>query len=586
MVEPDGTPGSALRNADHNALEHSDRPSSLRKGKLRVFISYSRDDLNFADQLDAALQACGFECLIDRHGISGGENWKRRLGNLISEADTVVFLLSPSSAHSEICAWEVDEATRLGKRILPVICRSLEGASPPPRLQNLNYIFFHPEPKVVPGAGFGTGLASLIAALNTDFEWLREHTRYLQRAIEWDVGGRPTNRLLSGNDIPEAKAWAARRPPSAPEPTPLHLDFIRASEQEADTRASEQRLQLEAIAAAQAEREVALHQAETALKQAAVAQRKRARIRNTALVAVSFLAILLGLFVLAAIQQRQDADAILARATSIIVKFQNQMDIETRKEAVSVFERGANHGDLVSMENLAVVYDTGLWGVAPDYAKALEWHEKAAAKGNTNAMVSLGIIYENARDVARDRAKARAWFEKAAKLGNEKAKSHLEIQRQEYEAAEKGADEEDAKSMAELGMFYFTGRNGVERDHAKAREWYEKAAARGEIGAMVSLGIIYAGGYGVERDYGKAREWFTKAEKSGDEKATASLGAARGWFENKAQTGDANAMDNVGLFYADGLGVARDYTKAREWYEKGAAFGNPSARAHLEALPQ
>src|SRR6516225_3843764 len=72
------------------------------RGKLRVFISYSREDLNFADQLDAALSTYGFECLVDRHGISGVEDWKRRLGDLISEADTVVFVLSPSSAHSEI----------------------------------------------------------------------------------------------------------------------------------------------------------------------------------------------------------------------------------------------------------------------------------------------------------------------------------------------------------------------------------------------------------------------------------------------------------------------------------------------------
>jgi len=84
------------------------RPDSPDRGKLRVFISYSRDDLHFADQLDAALNACGFECLIDRHGISGGEDWKRRLGNLIREADTVVFVLSPTSARSEICAWEVE----------------------------------------------------------------------------------------------------------------------------------------------------------------------------------------------------------------------------------------------------------------------------------------------------------------------------------------------------------------------------------------------------------------------------------------------------------------------------------------------
>jgi hypothetical protein len=50
------------------------------KGKLRVFISYSRTESDFADQLQAALQTCGFECVIDREDISGGEDWKTRLG--------------------------------------------------------------------------------------------------------------------------------------------------------------------------------------------------------------------------------------------------------------------------------------------------------------------------------------------------------------------------------------------------------------------------------------------------------------------------------------------------------------------------
>ena len=199
--------------------------------KLNVFISYSRDDLVFADQLDAALGLGGFETTIDRHGISGGEDWKKRLGALIRDADTVVFVLSPSSARSDICAWEVEEAVRLGKRIIPVLCCPLEGASPPQHLTDLNYIFFYAEPKS-PGSGFGTGLVRLTAALNTDLDWLREHTRYLQRASEWDAGGRAANRLLSGSDIATAKAWAACRPKDAPEPTPLQLDFIKASELE------------------------------------------------------------------------------------------------------------------------------------------------------------------------------------------------------------------------------------------------------------------------------------------------------------------------------------------------------------------
>ena len=303
------------------ALQQANRPfSSDNRGKLRVFISYSREDLNFADQLDAALSTYGFECLVDRHGISGGEDWKRRLGDLISEADTVVFVLSPSSAHSEICDWEVEEAARLNKRILPVNWRPLEGVSPPPRLRDLNYIFFYKEPKV-PGSGFGTGLAKLVTALNTDFDWLRDHTRYLQRAIEWDKGGRPANRLLSGDDIAEAKAWVARRPKSAPEPSALQLDFIRASEEEAQARLSEQRKQLEAVAAAQAAKEKALQDREEAVKQAADAQReaadalrRRARIRNIALVVVSILAVVAGWLGWSAEQARVTAQEQRTRA--------------------------------------------------------------------------------------------------------------------------------------------------------------------------------------------------------------------------------------------------------------------------------
>jgi hypothetical protein len=100
----------------------------------------------------------------------------------------------------------------------------------------------------------------------------------------------------------------ARRPKSAPEPTPLHLDFIRASEEEAEARSSAQRKQLEAMAAAQAERETALHERGEALEKAADAQRRRARIRNIAFVVVSIFAVLSGWLYWNAEQQRMTAD--------------------------------------------------------------------------------------------------------------------------------------------------------------------------------------------------------------------------------------------------------------------------------------
>src|SRR5262245_42366065 len=82
-------PGPAWPKPGDVALQQKSRANAPDKGKLRVFISYSRDDAGFADQLEAALDAYGFETTIDRHGVSGGEEWKSRLGNLISKADTV-----------------------------------------------------------------------------------------------------------------------------------------------------------------------------------------------------------------------------------------------------------------------------------------------------------------------------------------------------------------------------------------------------------------------------------------------------------------------------------------------------------------
>jgi TPR repeat protein len=406
------------------APQQASRPDSPEGDELRVFVSYSRDDLRFAGQLVAALNACGFECFIDREGISGGEKWKQRIGNLISEADTVVFMLSPASARSEICAWEVEEAARLGKRILPVNCRPLEGASPPPRLRDLNYVFLYEDPKVK-DSGFGTGLKTLVASLNTDFDWLREHTRYLQRATEWDSGGRPANRLLSGDDIAEAKDWAARRPKSAPEPTSLHLDFIRASEEEAEARSSAQRKQLEAMAAAQAECQKALHEAEEA-------QRKRA----------------------------------------------------------------TNEGNAEAMFNLGLLYANGQ-GVTQDYVRAREWYEKAAEKGFPSAMGNLGVLYHNGQGVTQDYVRAREWYEKAAEKGFPRA-------------------------MGNLGLLYHNDQ-GVAQDYAKAREWYEKAAANGNATAMLNLGQLYEEGWGVAQDYGKAREWYEKAADKGEPRAKAQL---------------------------------------------------------------
>ena len=60
-----------------------------------AFISYSRADIKFVGRLEAALEARGVQARIDRSDIEKGEEWWKRIQQLIAEADTVIFVLSP-----------------------------------------------------------------------------------------------------------------------------------------------------------------------------------------------------------------------------------------------------------------------------------------------------------------------------------------------------------------------------------------------------------------------------------------------------------------------------------------------------------
>ena len=198
--------------------------------KLKVFISYSRRDTDFADGLVAALEACGFEPFVDKHDIAPGEPWEERLGRLIHSADTVVFAISPDAIASQRCAWEVQKAEELGKRLLPIVVKQVEEADTPERLKRLNYVFF------TDGQAFGVALAALVKALNMDLDWIREHTRLGELAARWHGRDRAEALLIRGEDVIAAKEWVGRRPKDAPDPTLLQREFIAESEKSETAR--------------------------------------------------------------------------------------------------------------------------------------------------------------------------------------------------------------------------------------------------------------------------------------------------------------------------------------------------------------
>lgn len=197
--------------------------------KTRVFLSYSRRDMAMAERLYHALMGAGYDALLDKADIAAGEDWKTRLADLCRSADTVVFCVSAASSASSVCGWEVEEAERLGKRILPVVIDGSDLEQVHPLLARLNFIFFA-------GRDFDLSFDELHSALDTDLGWLREHTRLGELALDWKNAKRRTTGVLRGTALVDAEHWIASQPKNAAMATEVHRSFIAVSRRAQTTR--------------------------------------------------------------------------------------------------------------------------------------------------------------------------------------------------------------------------------------------------------------------------------------------------------------------------------------------------------------
>jgi WD40 repeat protein len=217
--------------------------------KLKVFISYSRkDSTEFADELVVGLEDHGFAPFLDRHDITPGEPWEVRLGGLIEQADTIVFVVSPEAVKSPRCVWEVDKTLALSKRLFPAIYRPVPDGDIPAKLRELQLVRFDTGPGVM------RPLRELAGALRVDLGWIREHTRLGELAARWQARDRSESLLLRGEEMDAAKAWLMARKDGAPGITEQQRAFVRASEEAESARFGKERAQLQEIARAQAAR--------------------------------------------------------------------------------------------------------------------------------------------------------------------------------------------------------------------------------------------------------------------------------------------------------------------------------------------
>jgi WD40 repeat protein len=201
--------------------------------RSRVFLSYSRADAPFARRLLEALEGRGVQAWIDWDDIPPSAEWWKEVERAIESSEAFVFALSPSSLSSPVCQQEIGHALKHNKRLIPVVCRDADtpltseaGAA----IGRINWIFLRTD------AEFATGIDRLVDAIETDLDWVREHSRLLVRAVEWRAHDRDRSFLLQQNDLAAAFAWLERGESRDPKPTALQSEYVWASRTEAARR--------------------------------------------------------------------------------------------------------------------------------------------------------------------------------------------------------------------------------------------------------------------------------------------------------------------------------------------------------------
>jgi len=104
-----------------------------------AFISYCRDDSEFASRLAEDLKAAGAPVWLDQVDIVPGELWDVAVERALNQCPRMLVILSPASVSSPNVLDEVSFALKKGKTVIPVLHRDCEIPFRLDRLQHLDF---------------------------------------------------------------------------------------------------------------------------------------------------------------------------------------------------------------------------------------------------------------------------------------------------------------------------------------------------------------------------------------------------------------------------------------------------------------
>jgi len=199
-----------------------------------IFISYSRKDIEFARRVVDALAENDLDTWIDWQSIPKGEDWKQEIDRGIEAAETFIFLMSPDSAKSEICNLEIAHALENNKRIIPIVIRDINlqdfhSEISGKEISRRNWIFCRDQTD-----DFNNAIQDTIETIQTDYDWVKYHTKLQVRALEWERSDQERSLLYRGKELGNAEIQLAANTSKDPIPTELQHSFVLKSRQATD----------------------------------------------------------------------------------------------------------------------------------------------------------------------------------------------------------------------------------------------------------------------------------------------------------------------------------------------------------------
>lgn len=205
--------------------------SASRESGTDAFISYSRKDQAFVKTLSAAFRQVNRAPWVDWDDIQKGEEWWKAIQRGIESANTFIFVISPDSVNSTVCRDEIEYAASCNKRFLPIVRKEgFDQRQVHPKVSSHNWLFFRETDD------FNTAFQELIKAIDTDLDHVRDHTRLLVRALEWQGKAKNPSYLLRGLDLEEAQQWLINSMGKEPIPIDAHLQYIHTSRESETAR--------------------------------------------------------------------------------------------------------------------------------------------------------------------------------------------------------------------------------------------------------------------------------------------------------------------------------------------------------------